>query len=93
MCLFALFAAFAPRLAMLFLWAFTPMVNRAFQGFLLPLLGTVFLPFATLFYVLFYIPGYGLTAWGWLGVILGALIDLGGYGRAARSRRRQTADR
>ena len=90
MCLFALFAAFAPRLALLFLWIFTPLVSRAFYGFLLPVLGVIFLPFATLFYVLSYVPGIGLTPWGWLWVIVGALIDVSAYGSGAYGRRRQT---
>ncbi len=91
MCLFALLAAFAPRLALLFLWIFTPLVSRAFAGILLPLLGLIFLPFATLFYVLAYVPGIGLSPWGWLLVIVGALIDLGAYGSGAYGRRRRGA--
>ncbi len=59
-CLFAIGAAFFPRLALLFVWLFTPLVNRAFSGgILLPLLGIIFLPFTTLIYVLVYIPGIG----------------------------------
>ena len=63
-CLFALFAAAFPRLALLIVWLFTPLVNRAFGTFIIPLLGIVFLPFTTLLYVFLYIPGIGLTGWG-----------------------------
>jgi len=79
-CCFALFAASAPRLALLFLWIFTPLVTRAFVGVLVPILGLIFLPFATLFYVLAYIPGVGLTGWGWFWVIVGVILDLATYG-------------
>jgi hypothetical protein len=56
-----------PRLALLFVWLFTLLVNRSFSGgILLPLLGIIFLPFTTLIYVLVYIPGIGVTGWGCL---------------------------
>jgi len=86
-CLFALGAAFFPRLALLFIWVFTPLVNRAFDTFSIPLLGLVFLPFTTLMYVFSYIPGYGLTWWGWLFVILGIFLDMGAYGGSAAANR------
>ena len=35
------------------------------RGLLLPLLGLVFLPFMTLFYVLAYRPVVGVSGWGW----------------------------
>ena len=63
-CLFAIVAALSPRLALVLVWLFTNLVDRAFEGFLLPLLGLVFLPFATLFYVLAYRPVVGSAAGG-----------------------------
>ncbi len=87
-CLFALGAAFFPRLALLAVWVFTPLVTRAFHGaFLLPLLGIIFLPFTTLFYVFAYIPGIGLTGWGWFWVIIGFLIDISAYSSSAYTNR------
>ncbi len=87
-CLFALFAASAPRLALLFIWLFTPLVSRAFESvFLLPLLGIIFLPFTTLMYVLVWAPVVGVTGWGWVWVILGFLLDLGSYSGSAYGHR------
>ena len=61
-CLFAAMAAFAPRLAFLFYWIARPqIVEAAFGNWIVPLLGFIFLPFATLFYVILYTPGVGLT--------------------------------
>jgi hypothetical protein len=68
-------------------WIFTNLVDRAFEGFLLPLLGLLFLPYTTLLYVLAYRPVVGVSGWGWFFVLLGLLFDLGSYG-GARSRRR-----
>jgi CDP-diglyceride synthetase len=87
-CLLALLAAISPRLALVLVWIFTNLVDRAFTGFLLPLLGLIFLPFTTLLYVLAYQPVVGVTGWGWVLVFLGLLFDLGSYGQGAFGRRR-----
>jgi CDP-diglyceride synthetase len=87
-CLFAILAALSPRLALVLVWIFTNLVDRAFEGFLLPLLGLIFLPFTTLLYVLAYKPVVGVTGWGWFFVFIGVLFDLGSYGGGAFGRRR-----
>jgi hypothetical protein len=77
-CLFALFGGAFPRLAVLIIWIARPaLVGAAFNTFLLPLLGIIFLPFATLIYVILYTPGVGLTGFEWLWVLLAALFDIG----------------
>ena len=86
-CLFALFAGAFPRLALLYVWLFTPLVYRAYDTFIIPLLGIIFLPFTTLMYTLAYIPGVGLTGWGWVWLILGVLLDMGSYGGSVVSNR------
>ena len=88
-CLFAIFAAAAPRLALLFLWLFTPMVTRAFDSFLLPILGIVFLPYTTIFYVLL-IPG-GILGFEWFLLIFGFVIDIASYSGGLFSGRRRFA--
>jgi hypothetical protein len=76
-CLFALFGGLFPRLALLILWLARPaLVAAAFNTFLLPLLGIIFLPFATLIYVIVYTPGVGLTGFDWFWVILAVLLDI-----------------
>jgi hypothetical protein len=48
-CLSALLAGFFPRLALFTYWITRPAkIDAVFDGFLLPLLGIIFLPFATL---------------------------------------------
>ena len=76
-CLFALFGGLFPRLALLILWIARPaLVAAAFNTFLLPLLGIIFLPFATLIYVIVYTPGVGLIGFDWFWVILAVLLDI-----------------
>ncbi|NIM96019.1 MAG: hypothetical protein GTO18_20150 [Anaerolineales bacterium] len=75
-CLFALFAGLAPRLALLFMWLLTDLVDRVFDTFVVPLLGLIFLPYTTLMYILVYNPVVGVSAWGWFWVALGVLADI-----------------
>jgi hypothetical protein len=76
-CLLALLAAFAPRVTLILLWIFTNIVDRAYVGFIVPLLGLLVLPYTTLFYALAYAPVAGVTGWGWISVGLGFLLDVG----------------
>lgn len=78
-CVFALISVVSPRLAFLFLWIFTDLVNRAFDGFIFPFLGFLFLPFTTLIYVLVYNPLYGISAWGWAFLVLALFVDVSAY--------------
>ena len=76
-CLFALMAGIFPRLALFIVWVARPaLVGAAFSTWIIPLLGIIFLPFATLMYVILYTPGLGLTGWDWFWVILAALFDV-----------------
>jgi len=74
-CLLALLA----RIGLLIVWLQTPLVKNGFHdGWILPLLGLLFLPLTTLSYVVVYALGNGsVTGSGWLWVILGLLFDLG----------------
>ena len=74
------------RIALLCVWIWTPLVGRAFHGgWLLPLLGILFLPITTLVYILVYsLSGNGVTGWGWLWVVLAVLLDLASHSYPAR---------
>lgn len=98
-CLFAVFGAFFPRLAVLFIWLARPVrFSEAFDGFLLwPLLGLICLPYTTLMYVIVWSPGVGLSGFDWFWLVLAAALDissLGGSGYVNRDRvpRRRATD-
>jgi hypothetical protein len=85
-CLLALLA----RVALLVVWLATPLVTRAFHGgWILPLLGLIFLPITTLAYVAVYAVAGGVTGWAWLLVVLGLLFDLGTHSSGAYANRRR----
>lgn len=89
-CLFAIFAGFFPRIAVLLIWIARPaMFTAAFGGsWFVPLLGIVFFPFTTLMWAIVWSP-IGVIGWDWLWIILAAAIDLtsiGGSGYANRDR-------
>jgi hypothetical protein len=90
-CLLAMIGSFFPRIALLLMWLFTNYVDRAFTGFLLPLVGLIFLPFTTIMFCLVYSPAAGgVVGANWLWVALGLLLDImsyssGRYGQRHRS--------
>lgn len=92
-CLVAALLAIGPRFALFLTWIFTNLVSRAFDGFLLPLVGVIFLPWTTLFYVFAYAPVDGVSGIGWFFVALGFFFDISSYagGGRARKQRAQTA--
>jgi hypothetical protein len=86
-CLIALVSLFSIRLALLLVWILTGFVDRAFDTFIIPLLGFVFLPATTVVYSLVYDPVVGVIGFEWFWVALAFLVDLGSLGGAAQARR------
>lgn len=84
-CFFSALLFFGPRLAFLVYWlipAGRVRIFVAFDTWILPLLGLIFLPWTVLAYVLFF-PIIGFD-WLWLGLAL--LADIAGYAGGARNR-------
>ena len=88
-CLSALLPAFA-RIMLLMEWIARPaMMNAAFNTFILPCLGFMFLPFTTLMYVWLVQGVGGIQGIDWLWLILAVLLDVAsvaGAGMANRDR-------
>ena len=88
-CLLLLLASVAPRVVLVLMWIFGDLVDRAFTGFLIPLLGLLVLPYTTLFYVLAWSPVGGVSGWGWFVVGSGFLLDIGHLAAGGASGRRR----
>jgi len=86
-CLVALAAGFVPRLVFILMWIIGPRVNAAFDSFIVPLLGVIFLPYTTIMYVLVWNPVTGIHGWDWLWIGLGFWLDIMKWGRIAENRK------
>jgi hypothetical protein len=86
-CILVLLALVGPRFVLFVLWLLTDYLNRAFDNFLLPFLGFVFLPWTTLAYAIAQNElGGALSGIGLVVLVIGFLIDVGVLGGGARRR-------
>lgn len=68
-------------------WVARPkLVDAAFDSWIWPLLGLIFLPFSTLMYVLLWRSG-SLSGFDWFWFILAALLDVAHWGAGWTQRR------
>lgn len=86
-CLIALIALLSPRLALFFILLFSNMIDRAFDGWIVPVLGFFLLPWTTLAYVVMYDVGTReVSGFEWFIVVLAFLVDLASYFGGQRAR-------
>jgi hypothetical protein len=85
-CLVALLALISPRLALIAVWLFTDLLSRAFDSWVLPVLGFFLLPWTTLTYAAFWDWGPGLRVEGfeWFLVVLAFVVDLASFAGSRR---------
>jgi hypothetical protein len=92
-CLLGCAALFAPRLVLVVVWLFSDFLGRAYQGWVWPLLGFLFLPLTTLTYA------WAMNAQGsvsgvyLVAVVVAVLVDLGLVGGGSEAGRRGYARR
>jgi hypothetical protein len=86
-CLVALLALISPRLAILAIWIFSDLLSRAFDSWIVPVLGFFLLPWTTLAYAAMWGAGTDeVSGFEWFIVILAFVIDLGSYVRMRSAR-------
>jgi hypothetical protein len=81
-CLVILLALVSPRLALFALWLFGDLLSRAFDSWLVPLLGFFLLPWTTLAYAGMWSSSNDVVGFEWFIVVLAFLVDLGAYVRS-----------
>jgi hypothetical protein len=89
-CLIAVFALISPRLALFFIAIFSDILSRAYDSWLLPLIGFFLLPWTTLAYAVMWDTGTrDVNGFEWFIVVLAFLADLASYagGRSYQSSR------
>jgi hypothetical protein len=87
-CLIPLLAIISPRLALFAIFLFSNLLSRAFDSWVLPLIGFFLLPWTTLAYAVMWSLGpTGVEGFEWFIVVLAFLADLGAYA-SSDSRRR-----
>jgi hypothetical protein len=86
-CVLILLAFFTPRIVLFILWFFTTYLSRAYDGFVLPFLGFLFLPATTLAYAIAQNELGGLNGLGLIVVLIGLAVDIGLLGGGASRRR------
>jgi hypothetical protein len=80
-------ALISPRLALVATWLLSDILSRAFDGWLLPLVGFFVLPWTTLAYALMWDNGtHAVNGFEWFVVGIAFVADLGSYGGTARRR-------
>lgn len=77
-----------PRIAVLLVWIFGDRVEFAFDSWIWPLLGLIFLPWTTLAYLIAWDPA-GVDFWEWLLILAGFALDVASYSARAASKRYQ----
>jgi hypothetical protein len=86
-CFVALFALISPRLALFFVLVFSDWVGRAFDGWILPVLGFFLLPWTTLAYIVMWNVGSrGVEGFEALIVVFAFIVDVMSYANSSRAR-------
>ncbi len=75
-------------MALFVLWLFSDLLSRAFDDWIVPVLGFFLLPWTTLGYAVMWNVGtHGVSGFEWFIVILAFFFDLGSYAEGRRGRR------
>jgi hypothetical protein len=86
-CFIFLFALISARLAIILTWLFTNVLEKAYDGWVVPVLGFLLLPWTMLAYAWMYDSGRTVEGFEWFIVGLAFLIDLASYASGGRARR------
>jgi uncharacterized oligopeptide transporter (OPT) family protein len=88
-CLLVLAILAFPRIVLILMWLFSHILDTAYHGLVLPLLGFIFLPITTIVYawmVSSHLPIQGVNL---LIIVIAVLLDAGSHGGAGYSRSRR----
>jgi hypothetical protein len=85
-CLLALLALISPRLALFAIWLFSDLLSRAFDDWIVPLIGFFLLPWTTLAYAAMWASANRVDGIEVFIIILAFLVDLSAHAKSGRLR-------
>jgi len=86
-CLLTILVLIFPRVALVLMFLFSHYLGRAYHGFILPLIGFIFLPITTIAYAWMVNAGRPIADINLVILIVAVVIDLGGLGSGEHHRR------
>ncbi len=88
-CLLIVGVLLFPRVVLVLMWLFSNVLDRAYNGLIIPLLGFIFLPVTTIVYAWMVYSGLPLEGFNVILIIIAVLIDAGSHGGGAGYYRRR----
>jgi hypothetical protein len=86
-CLLAIIVLAFPRVVLVLMWLFSSILDRAYHGLLIPILGFIFLPITTIAYAWMVTSGLRIEGFNLFILIIAVLLDAGSHGGARYYRR------
>ena len=90
-CLLVLVVLLFPRVILVLMWLFSSMLDRAYHGLVIPLLGFIFLPITTIVYAWMVANGLPIQGVNLIILIIAVLLDAGSHGGGVSYSRRRRA--
>jgi uncharacterized oligopeptide transporter (OPT) family protein len=88
-CILVLLVLLFPRVILVLMWLFSNMLDRAYHGLVIPLLGFIFLPITTIVYAWLVANNLPIQGFNLLLIIIAVLLDVGSHSGAGYYRRRR----
>jgi hypothetical protein len=85
-CFVVLFALISPRLAIVFVWLFSNVMERAYDDWWVPVLGFFLLPWTTLAYAFCWDSGRAIEGFDYFIVGLAFIVDIASLAGGRRAR-------
>ncbi|MDE3196826.1 MAG: hypothetical protein KGN84_10810 [Acidobacteriota bacterium] len=89
-CLLVFGVLLFPRFILVAMWLFSHMIERAYHGLLIPVLGFIFLPITTIVYAWLASNRMPIEGFNLILLIVAVLLDAGSHGGSARYSHRRT---
>lgn len=88
-CLLVFVILLFPRIVLVLMWLMSNILDRAYHGLVIPLLGFIFLPITTIAYAWMVTSGLPIQGFNLVILIVAVLLDAGSHGGGAGYYRRR----